>query len=93
MRILEESAQTDNSGKIVNGMNGLNLTDMTFHEVATREEERMETIFVSGDKEDWPSVGRVGGCRGLSSTCQSPRPTWLQGETKLDKQDIDGNNR
>ena len=35
MRILEESAQTDNSGKIANGMNGLNLTDMTFHEVAT----------------------------------------------------------
>ena len=34
MRILEESAQTDNSGKIANGMNGLNLTDMTFHEVA-----------------------------------------------------------
>ena len=33
MRILEESAQTDNSGKIVNGMNGLNLTEMTFHEV------------------------------------------------------------
>ena len=40
MRILEESAQTDNSGKIVNGMNGLNLTDMTFHEVAMRIKER-----------------------------------------------------
>jgi len=36
MRILEESAQTDNSGKIVNGMNGLNLTDMTFHEATKK---------------------------------------------------------
>jgi len=36
MRILEESAQTDNSGKIANGMNGLNLTDMTFHEVTKK---------------------------------------------------------
>merc|ERR1719189_1346269 len=36
MRILEESAQTDNSGKIVNGMNGLNLSDMTFHEVTKK---------------------------------------------------------
>jgi len=36
MRILEESAQTDNSGKIVNGMNGLNLTDLTFHEVTKK---------------------------------------------------------
>ena len=43
MRILEESAQTDNSGKIVNGMNGLNLTDMTFHEVAmTMRRRKME---------------------------------------------------
>ena len=43
MRILEESAQTDNSGKIVNGMNGLNLTDMTFHEVAmTMRKRKME---------------------------------------------------
>ena len=40
MRILEESAQTDNSGKIVNGMNGLNLTDMTFHEVAMKMRRR-----------------------------------------------------
>merc|ERR1719394_2244898 len=36
MRILEESAQTDNTGKIVNGMNGLNLADMTFHEVTKK---------------------------------------------------------
>ena len=40
MRILEESAQTDNSGKIVNGMNGLNMTDMTFHEVAMKIRRR-----------------------------------------------------
>ena len=42
MRILEESAQTDNSGKIANGMNGLNLTDMTFHEVGMTGRERMK---------------------------------------------------
>ena len=42
MRILEESAQTDNSGKIANGMNGLNLTDMTFHEVGMTGRERMQ---------------------------------------------------
>ena len=39
---MEESAQTDNSGKIANGMNGLNLTDMTFHEVVMAGKERME---------------------------------------------------
>ena len=42
MRILEESAQTDNSGKIANGMNGLNLTDMTFHEVVMAGKERVQ---------------------------------------------------
>lgn len=41
MRILEESAQTDNTGKIVNGMNGLNLADMTFHEVGNWKEQEI----------------------------------------------------
>ena len=41
MRILEESAQTDNTGKIVNGMNGLNLADMTFHEVNNWKEQEI----------------------------------------------------
>ena len=81
MRILEESAQTDNSGKIVNGMNGLNLTDMTFHEVAMTMRKKIGSIFVAGDKEDQPSAGRVRGCWSLSSTRQSPRSTWLQGDT------------
>lgn len=36
MRILEESAQTDTSTRIVNGMNGVSLTDMTFHEVTKK---------------------------------------------------------
>ena len=38
---MEESAQTDNTGKIVNGMNGLNLADMTFHEVNSWKEQEI----------------------------------------------------
>ena len=36
MRILEESTQTDGTTKIANGVNGLNLTEMTFHEVSKK---------------------------------------------------------
>ena len=78
MRILEESAQTDNSGKIVNGMNGLNLSDMTFHEVAIAM-RRKNYPRVAGDQEDRAGAGRVRGCRCLPPTCQPPCPTWLQG--------------
>ena len=78
MRILEESAQTDNSGKIVNGMNGLNLSDMTFHEVAIAM-RRKNYPRVAGDQEDRAGAGRVRRCRCLPPTCQPPCPTWLQG--------------
>ena len=33
MRILEESAVSDGSARVVNGIPGLNLTEMTFHEL------------------------------------------------------------
>ena len=36
MRILEESAQTDTTTRIVNGTHGLNLTEMTFHEITKK---------------------------------------------------------
>ena len=50
MRILEESAQTDNTGKIVNGMNGLNLADMTFHEVNSwKEQEIVKQLHIASD--------------------------------------------
>ena len=50
MRILEESAQTDNTGKIVNGMNGLNLADMTFHEVNSwKEQEIVKPLHIASD--------------------------------------------
>ena len=68
MRILEESAQTDNSGKIVNGMNGLNLTDMTFHEVAmTIKERRMDgkEIVLQVTKK----IGQVLGGSGDAGAC------------------------
>ena len=41
----------------------------------------MKRIFVAGDKEDQPSAGRVRGCWSLSSTSESPRSTWIQGDT------------
>ena len=47
---MEESAQTDNTGKIVNGMNGLNLADMTFHEVNSwKEQEIVKQLHIASD--------------------------------------------
>ena len=36
MRILEESAQSDGSGRVINGVSGFNLSEMTFHEVTKK---------------------------------------------------------
>ena len=36
MRILEESAVSDGSGRVGNGIPGLNLTEMTFHEMVKK---------------------------------------------------------
>ena len=65
MRILEESAQTDNSGKIVNGMNGLNLTDLTFHEVAMRIEMEVKRFVLQVTKK----IGQLLGGSGDAGAC------------------------
>ena len=36
MRILEESSLSDGSGRVMNGIPGLNLTEMTFHETVKK---------------------------------------------------------
>ena len=36
MRILEESAVSDGAGRVMNGIPGLNLTEMTFHEMVKK---------------------------------------------------------
>lgn len=46
MRILEESAQSDGSGRIVNGVSGLNLTEMTFHEVTKKINQMLASSVV-----------------------------------------------
>ena len=65
MRILEESAQTDNSGKIVNGMNGLNLTDLTFHEVAMRIKMEVKRFVLQVTKK----IGQLLGGSGDAGAC------------------------
>ena len=44
MRILEESSLSDGSGRVMNGIPGLNLTEMTFHETV----KKLHSLLSSG---------------------------------------------
>ena len=44
MRILEESSLLDGSGRVMNGIPGLNLTEMTFHETV----KKLHSLLSSG---------------------------------------------
>jgi len=41
MRLLEESAQTDTSGKLLNGVGGFSIADMTFHEIMKKINQQL----------------------------------------------------
>eukprot|EP00092_Neocalanus_flemingeri_P039320 GFUD01042810.1.p1 GENE.GFUD01042810.1~~GFUD01042810.1.p1 ORF type:complete len:853 (+),score=245.06 GFUD01042810.1:140-2698(+) len=48
MKILEESAQSDGSVRVVNGVSGLNLSEMTFHEVTKKINQILGSNYVEG---------------------------------------------
>ena len=59
MRVLEESAASDGSARIANGIPGLNLTEMTFHEMIKKLHVMLSSSVVD-------SSGNVSTCMGLS---------------------------